>query len=87
MDISIIPLSQLQTDTENVLNGCFETGRPVVVELPDHRFVTIQSLEPDDDDSLIDDLIERNQSFQSLLEKSATSPRKDLTSTRANGEK
>jgi hypothetical protein len=69
-----------------VLNGCFESGRPVVVELPDHRFVTIQSLEPDHDDSLIDDLIETNPSFRALLEKSTASPRKDFTSTQANGE-
>lgn len=87
MDISIIPFSQLQTDTENVLKGCFESGRPVVVELPDHRFVTIQSLEPDDDDALVDDLIESNPSFRSLLKKSAASPRKDFTSNEANGEK
>jgi hypothetical protein len=77
MDIEVIPLSQLQTDTPGLLTKCCDSGQPVVVELPDHRFVAIQSLDADDeDDSLVSDLIECNADFRDLLEKSAASPRK-----------
>jgi hypothetical protein len=44
--------------------------------LPDHRIVTIQTLEPADDDSLIDELLEQNPAFRELVEKSKASPRK-----------
>ncbi|MBI1903402.1 MAG: hypothetical protein HYS13_20055 [Planctomycetia bacterium] len=77
MHIEVIPLSQLQTDTPALLSKCCDSGRALVVELPDHRLVAIQSLEPSNgDDSLIDDLIESNPSFRALLEKSKASPRK-----------
>ena len=58
MDIESIPLSQLQTDPQGLLSECCDTGRPLVVELPDHRLVAIQSIEPSDiDDSLVSDLL------------------------------
>jgi hypothetical protein len=47
----------------------------VVVELPDNRLISIQSLNSADDD-LIDELIETNPDFQKLLAKSKASPRK-----------
>jgi len=76
MDIAMIPLSQLQTDRQGLLTECCDSGRPLVVELPDHRRVSIQSLEPDSDDSLVSDLLENNRSFRALVEKSKASPRK-----------
>jgi len=77
MDIEVIPLSQLQTDTPGLLTKCCDSGQAVVVELPDHRFVAIQSLDADDEaDSLVSDLIDTNPSFRALIEKSAASPRK-----------
>jgi hypothetical protein len=77
MDIEIIPLSQLQKDTAGLLTKCCDAGQPVVVELPDHRFVAIQPLDADDqDDTLVSDLIDTNADFRALVEKSAASPRK-----------
>ena len=77
MDIEVIPLSQLQTDAPGLLTKCCDSGRPVVVELPDHRFVAIQPLDVDDeDDTLVSDLIDTNADFRALVEKSAASPRK-----------
>ena len=79
MDIEVIPLSQLQTDTAGLLTKCCDSGQSVVVELPDHRFVAIQPLEAsDEDDSLVSDLIDTNAAFQALLRKSAASPRKSF---------
>jgi len=34
MDIEVIPLSQLQTDTPGLLTKCCDSGQAVVVELP-----------------------------------------------------
>ena len=46
------------------------------MELPDHRLLAIQSLEPQEEDSLIDDLLQTNPKFQALVAKSKASPRK-----------
>ena len=79
MHIEVIPLSQLQTDPQGLLNECCDSGRPVVVEMPDHRLVAIQSLESDDeDDSLISNLLENNPAFRALLAKSKAGPRKEF---------
>ena len=84
MDIEVIPLRQLQTDTPRLLARCCDSGQPVVVELPDHRLVAIQSLDPDDeDDSLISDLLETNADFRALVEKSAASRRKPFAAKNA----
>jgi len=75
MDIEVIPLSQLQTDTAGLLAKCCDSGQSVVVELPDHRFVAIQPLEAgDEDDSLVNNLIDTNAAFRELLGKSGASP-------------
>lgn len=84
MDIEVIPLSQLQTDAAGLLTKCCDSGQPVVVELPDHRFVAIQPLDADDeDDSLVSDLMDTNADFRALVEKSAASPRKPFASRNA----
>jgi hypothetical protein len=76
MAIKTIPLSRLETDLKKTLNECAESGEIVVVELPDQRLLAIQSLDPHDDDSLIDELLASNPEFQALVAKSKASPRK-----------
>jgi hypothetical protein len=74
MDTKVIPLRDLQSDTEGYLQRCLETGESLIIQLPDSRFVAIQPL--DDDDDLVNELIEHNEAFRSLLAKSAASSRK-----------
>jgi hypothetical protein len=80
MTIKTIQLSQLKVDLEKTLNECAESGQTLVVEMPDHRFLAIQPLDPDDDDSLVDDLLAPNPRFQALVAKSKASPRKPFAS-------
>ena len=76
MAIKTMPLSRLETDLEKTLNECAESGETVVVEMPDQRLLAIQSLDPRDDDDLINELLESNPKFQALVAKSKASPRK-----------
>ena len=76
MPIKTIPLSLLETDLKKTLNECAESGQTVVVEMPDQRLVAIQSLDPQEDDSLMDELLASNPKFQALVTKSKASPRK-----------
>ncbi|MBL8799673.1 MAG: hypothetical protein JNM56_37670 [Planctomycetia bacterium] len=78
MATKIIPLHELQMDTEGYLRRCLDSGQALVVELPDHRLLSIQPVE--EDDALTDELIEHNAAFQALLAKSAASPRKPFRS-------
>ncbi len=80
MSIKVIPLSQLEADPRGMLNECLDTGRALVIELPDHRLVSIQGLEPGDDDDLIDRLLESSPSFRELIGKSKASPRRPFPS-------
>ena len=76
MAIKVIPLSQLEADPQGTLADCAASQDPCVVELPDHRLVAIQGLEPLDDDDLVDELLAANKSFRSMVEKSKASPRR-----------
>lgn len=76
MGIKTIPLSRLETDLKKTLNECAESGETVVVEMPDQRLLAIQSLEPQEDDNLIAELLVSNPKFQALVAKSKASPRK-----------
>ena len=77
MGIEVIPLSELQSNAPEVLGRCLESGRAIVVELPDQRLVALQPLDADyEEDSLISDLIENNAGFQELLKKSKAAARK-----------
>ena len=76
MAIKTIPLSRLETDLKKTLNECAESGETVVVEMPDQRLLAIQSLDPQEDDSLIDELLASNPKFQALVAKSKRGPRK-----------
>lgn len=73
MDTRVIPLSDLQADPEGVLARCFDSGEPLVVELPNRGLVAIQPVEPDDD--LVNDLIDHNPAFRDLLARSLAGPR------------
>jgi hypothetical protein len=76
MAIKTIPLSRLEADLNKTLNECAESGDTVVIEMPDQRLLAIQSLEPQEDDSLMDELLASNPRFQALVAKSKASPRK-----------
>jgi hypothetical protein len=76
MAIKTIPLSRLETDLKKTLNECVESGQMVVVEMPDQRLLAIQPLDPQEDDSLMDELLASNAKFQELVAKSKRSPRK-----------
>jgi hypothetical protein len=70
MGIKTIPLSRLEADPRGTLNECADQGQAFVVELPDHRLVAIHPLEPTDDDSLVDELLESSQAFRDLVARS-----------------
>jgi hypothetical protein len=76
MAIKTIPLSRLETDLKKTLNECAASGQTVVVEMPDQTLLAIQPLDPQEDDSLMDELLAANPRFQALVEKSKRSPRK-----------
>ena len=76
MDIKTIPLSRLEADPMGALSECADSGSIMVVELPDHRLIAIQSLETTEDDDLIDELLESNPRFRELVAKSKAGPRK-----------
>jgi hypothetical protein len=80
MAIKTIPLSRLERDLEKTLDECAESGQTLVVELPDQRLLAIQSLDPNEDDSLMDELLASNPRFQALVAKSKASPRKPFPS-------
>jgi hypothetical protein len=80
MGTKVIPLSELEADPRGTLNECCDSGLTLVVELPDHRLVAIQSLESSDDDSLVSDLLESNPAFRAMVAKSKASPRKPFGS-------
>lgn len=75
MGIKTIPLNRLEKNLRATLDECADTGKAVVVELPGDRLVAIQSLEPGEEDSLTDDLLESNPAFRALLAKSKGSAR------------
>jgi hypothetical protein len=82
MAIKTIPLSRLETDLKKTLNECAESGETVIVEMPDQRLLAIQTLEPQEDDTLMDELLATNPKFQALVKKSKASPRKPFAAGR-----
>ena len=71
-----IPFHRLETETEKTLNECADSGETVIVEMPDGRLLTIQSLEPGADDDLANELLASNPEFQALVAKSIAGSRK-----------
>jgi hypothetical protein len=76
MVIKTIPLSRLETDLKKTLNECADSEQTVVVELPGQRLVAIQPLDPNEDDSLMDELLASDPRFRALVAKSQAGPRK-----------
>ena len=76
MDIKTIPLSRLETDLKETLNECSQSGQALIVEMPDQSLLAIQPLDPQEDDTLMDELLASNPKFQALVKKSKASPRK-----------
>lgn len=79
MPIKTIPLSRLETELAKTLTECAESGDTVVVEMPDQRLLSIQPLEIDSEDSLVDELLATNPKFQSLVARSKAGPRRSFT--------
>lgn len=79
MAIKTIPLSHLETGLQQTLIDCADSGQTVVVELPDHRLLAIQSLDPQDDDNLMDELLKSNPEFQRLVTQSKAGTRKPFS--------
>jgi len=79
MAIKTIPLSRLETHLQKTLNECADSGETVVVEMPDHRLLAIQPLEPGQDDALMDELLASDPKFQALAAKSKSGSRKPFT--------
>ena len=50
------------------------------MKLPDQRLLAIQSLAPNEDDPLLDELLASNPKFQALVAKSKASPRRPFPS-------
>jgi hypothetical protein len=75
MPIKTIPFSRLEMDLKATLNECAISGETLVVEMPDQRLLTIQSLDPQADDELVNELLASNPQFQELVSKSKISGR------------
>jgi hypothetical protein len=73
MDTKVIPRSDLQADADGVLTRCYESGQPLIVELPNRGMMSIRPV--DEDDDLVNQLIEHNPAFRELLVKSIATPR------------
>jgi hypothetical protein len=76
MAIKTIPLSHLETDLKKTLTECAESGETIVVEMPDQQLLAIQPLDPQEDESLIEELLASNPKFQALVAKSKVGSRK-----------
>lgn len=76
MAVKTIPLSQLEANPQATLSACADSGATVVIELPDHRLVALQPLDPaDGEDSLVDELLKSNAAFRDLVARSKAGPR------------
>jgi hypothetical protein len=58
------------------LNECVDSGDTIVVELSDHRHVMMERFDPNEDDSLADNLLANNTEFQAMVDRSLASGRK-----------
>lgn len=80
MAIKTIPLSRLETELKQTLKECADSGHTVVVEMPDQRLLAIQPMDPQEDDTLMDELLATNPKFQELVARSKRSARKPFAS-------
>src|ERR1700692_4508977 len=82
MAIKTIPLSRLETELKEILHECSNSGQMVVVEMPDQRLLAIQPLDPQEDDTLMDELLASNPGFKALVANSKARPRKPFARER-----
>ncbi len=76
MAIKTIPLSRLKANLKKTLDECADSGQALVVEMPDNRLISIQSLDFSSGDSLVDELLQTNPKFKAMAAKSKAAPRK-----------
>jgi hypothetical protein len=76
VDIKTVSLSHLESDLRGTLRECADTGSVIVVELPDQRLISIQSLDATGDDDLVNELLASNPAFRAMAAKSRAGPRK-----------
>ena len=74
MAIETMTLSHLSANLGATLSECADSGRVLVVELPDNRFVSIQPVHGLAE-NLTDKLLETNDRFRQLVADSAASTR------------
>lgn len=79
MTTKVISLNELERGLRGVLESCSEPGQSVVIELPNQRRVSIQNW--DEDDDLIDRLLESNQEFREMGQKSFAGSRRPFPLT------
>ena len=78
MTITRITLKNFETNLRKILKDYAKPGDTLIVEMPNQRFLSIQSLDADGLGSLVDELLATDPRFQSLVGKSKASPRKPL---------
>jgi hypothetical protein len=71
-----VPCINVEGDEVVILVVARKAGQTLVVEMPDQRLLAIQSLDPNEDDSLTDELLSSNPRFQALVARSKAGPRK-----------
>ncbi len=76
MAIKTIPLSRLETDLKQTLNECAESGGNGCRRDARSAAAGHQSLDPQADDTLMDELLASNPEFRALVAKSKASPAK-----------
>ena len=60
MVVKNMPLSRLEADLKKTLTECAESDQILIVEMPDERLLAIQALDPQEDDTLMDELLASN---------------------------
>ena len=76
MAIKTISIENLEANLRQTLTECADSGQAVVVELPNQRLISIQSLEPDESDDLVNELLASNPKFRDLVANSKAGPRR-----------
>lgn len=86
MPIRTIALSHLEANLTRTLTQCSESGETLVVELPGGGLLAVHSLDPKEDDNLIDELLATDPRFKALLQKSTASARKGFPGAAKGGQ-
>jgi len=82
MTITRITFRNFETNLRKILKDCAKPGDTIIVEMPNQRFLVVQSLDADGLSSLVDELLATDPRFQSLVAKSKAGPRKPFSARR-----